>query len=115
MQNTVIYLVVYDQHHIRQHRIINLFKMEEPLDLSYKNNKSFPEVVINEQVLVLDGSSSESKDIKTGISIARQTRPFKNLLPCEICKKNFDRPSLLKRHLRTHTGKNFNTISVLDF
>ena len=24
---------------------------------------------------------------------------------CEICRKSFDRPSLLTRHIRTHTGK----------
>lgn len=69
--------------------------MDQPLDLSNKNRKDFNESKLNFKC-----------DIKeTKSNITKHVRSIKNLLPCEICKKTFDRPSLLKRHLRTHTGK----------
>lgn len=36
---------------------------------------------------------------------ASSPRNAKKMLPCSFCGKCFDRPSLLNRHLRTHTGE----------
>ena len=65
--------------------------------LNYFYNFKFLKIIfILEQSLPLDLSCH--KEINENFK-------FQKKLPCQVCGKNFDRPSLLKRHLRTHTGK----------
>ena len=52
-------------------------------------------------------SETESQDNSTVLPhrLILHPRKSKTMLPCDTCGKEFDRPSLLKRHIRVHTGE----------
>ena len=69
---------------------------------SERSDSDSPKLSEDEPSILIPNTLDFTFPLRSGINKIHKS---KRLLPCDTCGKEFDRPSLLERHIRTHTGE----------